>query len=147
MNFLNNRNLLRGVFLMVVALIFGVGAQHYPLGSLSRAGPGMFPTIVSGVLFLIGLTIAARAFFNQPERMALQFRSIVIILVSLAGFAFISTYAGMLVATVFMTFCSAIAGVSYSWVRSAIISVCLIAIALVLQYGLGLNMPLMPPKF
>jgi hypothetical protein len=143
---MNNRNLIRGIFLMAVSLVFGLGSFRYSIGALGHAGPGLFPLLVSSVLFIMGLATAVRAFFVDPIRIPMQFRSVTIVLVSLIGYAFISTYAGMLVGTVFMTFCSGFGGV-FSWKRSTIISVGLILIALALQYGLGLNMPLMPPQF
>jgi hypothetical protein len=143
MNFMNNRNLLRGIFLSAVALAFGLGALRYPLGVLGRAGPGLFPLMVSIILLLIGITTIVRALLVERVPMPMYYRSIVIVLISLGGFALISTYAGMLVGTVFMTFCSGLAG-TFSWLRSAIIAAALVAIALALQYGLGLNMPLMP---
>ena len=131
---------------MAIALIFGVAALRYPIGSFNRAGPGLFPLMVSSILFVMGLATAVRSFFVDRVPLPMQFRSVTIVLVSLIGYALISTYAGMLVGTVFMTFCSGLGGV-FSWKRSAIISVGLILIALALQYGLGLNMPLMPPQF
>jgi len=42
-----NRNLLRGFALMALALGFGLPSMSYSLGTLGRAGPGMFPFIVS----------------------------------------------------------------------------------------------------
>ena len=145
---MNNRNLLRAIFLMTIALIFGVGAfRYYPIGSFSNAGAGLFPLMVSVMLFIIGAAMAVRSFFVDGERMPLQLRNIVIIVASLCGFALISTYAGMLVGTVFMTFCSSLASAVYSWKRCTAVSVGLVLIALALQYGLGLNMPLMPPQF
>jgi hypothetical protein len=41
-----------------------------------------------------------------------------------------------------MVFCSTLAGTSYSWWRNVKISAGLIAMALALQYLLGLNLPL-----
>jgi hypothetical protein len=58
---MNDRNLLRGVFLMGIALLFGVFSFRYPIGQFSHAGPGLFPALVSGLLFLIGLATAIRA--------------------------------------------------------------------------------------
>ena len=50
-----NRNLVRGIFLMGLALVFGLPAIGYSLGTFSRAGPGMFPFMVSVILFAIGV--------------------------------------------------------------------------------------------
>ena len=42
---------------MAIALLFGLAALRYPLGQFSRAGPGLFPLMVSCLLFVIGLTL------------------------------------------------------------------------------------------
>ena len=52
---MNNRNLVRGLFLLTISLAFGLAAVRYPLGDISRPGPGFFPLTVSSLLFLIGL--------------------------------------------------------------------------------------------
>jgi hypothetical protein len=37
-------------------------AQNYALGSLSRMGPGYFPTVLSGVLLIVGFALFIRSF-------------------------------------------------------------------------------------
>ncbi|MDH6590411.1 hypothetical protein M2165_000300 [Variovorax sp. TBS-050B] len=139
---MKNRNLVRGLFLMAIALTFGLTALRYPIGDLSRAGPGLFPAMISGLLLLIGLSTVIRARFVEPVPLQFSFRNIALILSSLCGFALISMYLNMIAGIVFMVFCSGFAGSSYSWVRNVKISLGLIAMALALQKLLGLNLPL-----
>jgi uncharacterized membrane protein len=139
---MKNRNLARGLFLMAIALAFGLTALRYPIGDLSRAGPGLFPALVSGMLLLIGLATVVRSFFVEQVPLQFSFRNIALILGSLCGFALISMYLNMTVGIVFMVFCSAFAGSSYSWVRNVKVSAGLIAMAFALQKLLGLNLPL-----
>ncbi|KQU89007.1 tripartite tricarboxylate transporter TctB [Variovorax sp. Root318D1] len=127
---------------MAIALAFGLTALRYPIGDLSRAGPGLFPVMVSSLLLLIGASTVVRAFFVEPVRLDLHFKNIALILGSLCGFALISMYLDMVAGIVFMVFCSAFAGSSNSWVRNVKISVGLIAMAFALQKLLGLNLPL-----
>ena len=50
----NNRNFVRGLFLMAIALGFGlVAVKNYTIGEFSRSGPGMFPVMISSFLFVI----------------------------------------------------------------------------------------------
>ena len=35
---MNDRNLVRGLFLMAIALVFGLASLRYPMGGFSRAG-------------------------------------------------------------------------------------------------------------
>ena len=127
---------------MAIALAFGLTALRYPIGDLSRAGPGLFPVMVSSLLLLIGVSTVVRSFFVEPVRLDLHFKNIALILASLCGFALISMYLDMVAGIVFMVFCSAFAGSSNSWKRNVKISAGLIAMAFALQKLLGLNLPL-----
>jgi hypothetical protein len=127
---------------MAIALAFGLTALRYPIGDLSRAGPGLFPVMVSSLLLLIGVSTVVRSFFVEPVRLDLHFKNIALILGSLCGFALISMYLDMVAGIVFMVFCSAFAGSSNSWLRNVKISAGLIAMAFALQKLLGLNLPL-----
>ena len=89
MNF-SNRNFVRGLFLMAIAVLFGTIATRYSIGELSRSGPGMFPLLVSCFLFVIGLLQAVRAHFVAPVPLDYSVKNIVVILASLVGFALIS---------------------------------------------------------
>jgi hypothetical protein len=137
-----NRNLARGVFLVLVALGFGLEGARYPIGELSRAGPGLFPVGVSGILLVIGLATVIRSFYVAPVHLPLYFRNISIVIASLILFAVVSMYVNMIAGITVMVFVSTLAGTSYSLLRNVCISAGLIAMALALQYGLGLNMPL-----
>ncbi len=138
-----NSNLVRGVFLMALALVFGLPAIGYSLGSFSRAGPGLFPFMVSVILFAIGVITVVRARLVPPEPMDFQVRNIGIILGSLCGFALLSHYLNMIVGIVFLVFCSGFAGTSYSVVRNIKISVVLVGIAFAFQKLLGVSLPLL----
>jgi hypothetical protein len=62
---MNDRNLVRGLFLMAISLAFGLTSLRCPIGQFSRAGPGLFPLLVSCLLFLIGLITVVRSRFVE----------------------------------------------------------------------------------
>ena len=62
---MSNRNFVRGLCIMAIALLFGGVAFNYKLGELSRSGPGLFPLMVSSFLFLIGLITVVRAHYLE----------------------------------------------------------------------------------
>ena len=64
---MNDRNLVRGLFLLAISLAFGLGSLRYHVGEFSRAGPGLFPLMVSCLLFLIGLITVVRSRFDKPS--------------------------------------------------------------------------------
>lgn len=137
-----NRNLVRGLFLIAIALAFGLQSLRYPIGDFSRAGPGLFPAMISSLLFVIGAITVVRSFFVDRVELSLNFKNIAIIMASLCGLALLSTFVNMIAGIIFLVFCSTLAGSSYSWVRNVKISAGLVTMALVLQKFLGLNLPL-----
>ena len=139
---MNDRNLLRGLFLVAIALVFAGASWRYSIGSFGRAGPGLFPLLVSGLLLLIGVATIVQSRLLPPEPMKLQLKNIALILASLCGFALLSHYLNMIVGIVFMVFCAALAGDSFSAWRSAKIAAALVLIAVLFQQLLGLNLPL-----
>jgi len=138
----NDRNLARGLALTGIALAFGLGALRYPMGDFGRAGPGLFPLLVSSLLLLLGIVTIVRSFLVEREPIDFNVRNIGIIVVSLVGFSLIAQYVNMIAGIVFMVFCASLAASSYSVVRNIKIAVGLIAVAFAFQKGLGLQLPL-----
>jgi hypothetical protein len=140
---MNDRNLVRGLFLMAISLAFGLQAMRYPIGDFGRAGPGLFPLMVSGLLLLVGLATAVRSRFVPHERLEINVKNIGIILGSLCAFALVSEYVNMIAGIVVMVFCASFAGTaSYSVMRNLKIAAGLVAVALAFQKLLGFNLPL-----
>ena len=139
---MNDRNLVRGLFLAAISLAFGLGALRYPVGDLRRAGPGLFPLLVSGLLLVIALITIVRSRFVESVPLDFSLRNIALIMLSLCGFAVISRYLDMIAGIVFMVFVASLAGTTYSWKRNLQISAGLIAVAFGFQKLLGLNLPL-----
>lgn len=129
---------------MAVALLFGLGSLNYQLGQFSRAGPGMFPLMVSSMVFLIGLITVVRSRFVKAEPLSYNMKNISLVLLGLCGFALISMHVNMILGIIFLVFCSSFAGTTpYSVVRNAKISAGLIVIAFAFQKLLGLQLPLL----
>ena len=139
---LNNRNFVRGLCLMAIALVFGGLSFNYTLGELSRSGPGLFPLMVSSFLFIIGVLTVVRSHFVDPVPLDYSVKNIAIILLSLVGFSVISQYVNMILGIIFLVFCSTLAGTSYSLVRNVKIAVGLVAVAFAFKQFLGLSLPL-----
>lgn len=139
---LNNRNFVRGLCLMAIALVFGGVSFNYTLGELSRSGPGLFPLMVSSFLFIIGVLTVVRSHFVDPVPLDYSVKNIALILLSLVGFSVLSQYVNMILGIVFLVFCSTLAGTSYSVVRNIKISIGLVAVAFAFKQFLGLSLPL-----
>jgi hypothetical protein len=139
---MNNRNLLKGLFLVAISLVFGLGSLRYPMGSFARAGPGLFPLLVSSLLLLVGIAVVVRALMSERVAIGFNKKNIALVLASLIGFALLSEYLNMIAGIVFMVFCASFAGTSYSVMRNLKIAVVLIGVAFLFQRFLGLQLPL-----
>ena len=140
---MNDRNLVRGLFLMAISLGFGLTAMRYPIGSFSRAGPGLFPLMVAGLLLLIGVITVVRSRFMTHDHVDFNVKNIGLILASLCGFALVSHFANMIAGIIVMVFIASFAGkTKYSVLRNLYICAGLVAVALAFQKLLGFNLPL-----
>jgi hypothetical protein len=139
---MNDRNLVRGLFLIVFALVFGLQSLRYNIGQFSRAGPGLFPLMVSSLLLLIGLITVVRSRYIDRVPLGFNLKNIAIILGSLGGFAVLSQHLNMIAGIVFMVFFAAWAGSTYSVSRNLKVAAGLVAVAFAFQRLLGLNLPL-----
>lgn len=139
---MKDQNLLRGLFLMAIALAFGVPALRYPIGEFGRAGPGMFPLLISGLLLLVGIATVVRSRFIKPEPVDFNFRNIAIILGSLCAFAVVTLFVNMSAGIVVLVFIATLAGSTYSLARNIKIALGLLAIAFAFYKFLGVNLPL-----
>lgn len=138
---MHDRNLARALLFMLIGLAFGLGSLRYSIGQLSQAGPGLFPLMVSGLLFLIGLISLVRSRFVQADPLSFNIKNIAIVLLSLCGFAVLTQYLDVVAGIVFLVVCSSFAATSRSLPRSLKVSVGLTAMAYALHRLLGLNLP------
>jgi O-antigen/teichoic acid export membrane protein len=139
---MNDRNLIRGLFLMAISLIFGLSSMRLSIGEFSRAGPGLFPLMVSGLLFLIAVATVVRSRFVERAHLDFNIKNISIILASLCGFALVSHFINMTLGILAMVFIASLAASTYSWQRNLKIAAGLLAIAFAFQKLLGFNLPL-----
>jgi len=139
---MNNQNLLKGVFLIAIALIFGIGSLRYQIGTLAHAGPGLFPFGVSCFVGLLGLLMIVRSRLIPPVPMDTRIKNAVLVLIALGGFALVTDLLDMTVGILFLIFTCTLASRPYLWRRNVIIALVLLAIAYAFQRLLGLNLPL-----
>ena len=140
---MQNQKVLRGFALIAVALFFGLQAASYHVGTLSSAGAGLFPLLVSSLVGLIGVVMLLQARFEAPVPMSFSVKNIGVIMLSLIGFVQIAQHLTMLLAIPYLVFMATLAGSSYSVVRNLKITAALLGIAFAFQQFLGLNLRLL----
>ncbi|MBG9388921.1 tripartite tricarboxylate transporter TctB family protein [Caenimonas aquaedulcis] len=140
---MNDRNLVRGLFLAAIALLFGLPSLRYPLGDFSRAGPGLFPLMMASLLMVIAVATIIRSRFVEHVPMGFNPKNISIILGSLCGFALVSHFVNMTAGIIVLVFIASFAGTAkYSIKRNIAIATGLCLIALAFVKLLGFNLPL-----
>jgi hypothetical protein len=137
-----NQHLARGILLGVIALAFGLGALRYNMGSLVHAGPGLFPLLLSALLFVLALITVVQPRFLEPVPLDFNLKNIALIMLALGGFVVISKFVAMIFGIAFLVFVASLAGSSHSWKRSLQVTVALIVVAFIFQKFLGLHLRL-----
>jgi len=144
---INHRDLLLGAIFALIGAGFVIAARGLDMGTPQRMGPGLFPLILAAVLMLLGIVIAAQAFFTPEEPIGtVPWRGLVLILaapvlfgITIRGLGLVGAVA---LAIVTATFASQRAGL----VLAALLTLGLtVFCVLVFSYGLGLPIPLRGP--
>jgi hypothetical protein len=52
-----NKDFVTGILFFCVGIFFQIYSRSYHLGTLSNMGPGYYPSLVSGLLTVIGLVL------------------------------------------------------------------------------------------
>lgn len=137
-----SQSLARGLFLALVAAFFAGTALTYRVGDFSRAGPGLFPLIVGGLLMVLAILTLVQSRLEASPPFQFNLKNIALIMGALIGFVLISKHLSMLVAVAFLVCVASFAGTNVSWRRNVTTSIGLMLIAYAFQRFLGLNLRL-----
>ncbi|GGI55530.1 tripartite tricarboxylate transporter TctB family protein [Oxalicibacterium solurbis] len=139
-----------GVIFMIVGLAAVIIGRDYPMGTAGRMGPAYFPTVLGGLLALIGLAAIVRSFFREAEDEIGKFaiKETILILTGVILFAFLIRGAGMVVSVIAIVLVSALASTKFQWKGGIALAVGLSIFAiLVFVKLLGLPIPIFGPWF
>ena len=67
MKITNGKDFWAGVMFIAFGLAFMVVAQNYAMGNAVRMGPAYFPTVLGGMLAVLGAAVFLRAFMSKIE--------------------------------------------------------------------------------
>jgi putative tricarboxylic transport membrane protein len=131
-------------------LAFGVGfawvAQNYQMGTSVRMGPAYFPTVLGGLLAILGIAILIQSFISTgPPVAKFYFRPLVLIVVAVVLFGILLKPLGLVLSVAVLVGLGAFGGFEFKTKEVAILYV-LLAIFSVLVFvkGLGLPIPVWP---
>ncbi|ADO42640.1 tripartite tricarboxylate transporter TctB family protein [Ketogulonicigenium vulgare] len=136
------RDIVGGALLIVVGLSFaGYAATHYPLGTIARMGPGMFPTCLGVILAIFGVLQAVPAFFRTGKMPEIRIWSPIFVLGGVAAFAALIFPFGLIPAIIALVVISSCAELKIYPV-SLVISIVFLCVMSWLIFRVGLNVPI-----
>ena len=132
------------LFIGLAAIIIG---RDYPMGSAGRMGPAYFPTVLGGLLALIGLIGVIRSFLRPGEAIGkFYIKEIILVLAAVLLFGFLMRGAGLVPAALVLILMSAYASPKFTWGASILLAIGLAIFAVLLFVKLlGLPMPILGP--
>lgn len=136
-----------GLMFMVFGVFFLVWSQlHYQMGTAVRMGPGYFPSVLGGILTVLGLLVLFDAFVEDgPKVPRFHLRPVIFILVSCLAFAYLLKPLGLMVAITALVIIGALGGHEFKWKEVIVLSVVMVVFSvLVFVKGLTLPFPIWP---
>jgi Tripartite tricarboxylate transporter TctB family len=135
-----------GLMFIAFGLFFMIGARNYQMGSAARMGPAYFPTILGGLMALIGGIVLFRSLVVKGGKVpAIPLRLLSIITLSMIVFGYLLKPIGLVLALVFLVVVSAFAGQEFKIKEVLLLSGVLVILSvLMFVKGLGLPFPLWP---
>ena len=132
-----------GVFFMFWAMEF------YQMGTAVRMGPAYFPTVLGGLLAILGGLVMAGSFaMDGPPVPAFSLRPLLLISVGCVLYGYLMKPLGLVGATAALVYVSAAGGHEFNWKEVTILYVILMLFSwLVFVKGLTLPFPVWPEMF
>lgn len=111
----------------VLAIAFGVfvldRALGYPMGSPLRMGPGLFPTVLSGSIVILGAALALHGLRRRPTTAAaFQLRPVIMIATAIVLFALLIERHGIVPASMSLVLVSALGAPRFHPWRSLLVA-------------------------
>jgi len=127
-------------------LAFALIAQNYQMGTSVRMGPAYFPTVLGGLLAVIGLAILIESLAAEGPKVAkFYFKPILFLIAALVLFGILLKPLGLVIGIAVLVGLGAFGGLDFRWKEVAILIVVLaIFSVLVFVKGLGLPIPVWP---
>ncbi|MDP2399152.1 MAG: tripartite tricarboxylate transporter TctB family protein [Burkholderiales bacterium] len=136
----DGRDLIAGGLLIVIGIFCAIYAsQHYPLGDVSRMGPGMFPTVLGYVLAGLGVLIALPAWFRSGSLPKPEYKPLFFVLLGTLVFALTVERIGVVPAIFLLTGLAVLADNKLGIIGTLVLAAALSAASvLIFLYGLGI---------
>ncbi len=141
------RDFWAGLMFISFGLFFlAVAQMNYQMGTAVRMGPGYFPTVLGGMLAVLGAVVLAQSLATEGTPVPpFFFRPLLFVLASSLAFAYLLKPLGLVGASFALIFISAYGGHEFKLKEVTILSVVLVIFSvLVFVKGLTLPFPICP---
>jgi putative tricarboxylic transport membrane protein len=145
----NPQDFWAGIIFSCAGLAALLISRDYPAGTAGRMGPGYFPTILSGILILIGLVSIVRATIRPGEAIGkFALKEVFLVLLATVLFGVLLRGAGLAIAIIVLVLVSGYASTKFRFVPFLAVAVGMAVFSvLIFITGLGLPMPIIGPWF
>jgi hypothetical protein len=133
-----------GVIFLGVGVAFTGLGRHYLMGPTMRMGPGYFPTVLGGLLALIGSVLIVRALLRPgPSVGPLAYNKLALVTLSNVLFALLLRRLGLAAALILLVVVSAYASRRFRWPVALTLAVGLaVGSSIIFVWLLGLPIPI-----
>ena len=143
----SNKDYYGGALMIAIGLAAVIQGRQYPIGTLSRMGPGFFPVAVGAILAFTGLAIVVTARFaaRKAEETALppEWRGWLCIGLSIIAFVVLGRYGGLVPATFAIVFIGALADRQNTILAATVLAASTVVICIVVfWWALQMNFAL-----
>ena len=129
------------MFIAFGAGMAAIAIKDYQMGNAVRMGPAYFPTVLGGLLAMLGLVLLLRALALKGEKIGqFHFRPLLLILAACVAFGYFLKPLGLLGALLLLVFVSAYGGHEFKW-KEVLILYALLFVFSVLVFVKGLTLP------
>ncbi|MDB5406662.1 MAG: tripartite tricarboxylate transporter TctB [Rhodospirillales bacterium] len=135
-----------------LVMLLGIGAAYtgsgYEMGSLTRMGPGFFPTALGVLLAFVGVLIAGSASFGEADEVHAtstppDWRGWICIIAGALLFVLFASHGGLLLATFSCVFVAAMGDRTNTWKQAALLAAGVTVFGIVVfAYGLRVQIPI-----
>jgi len=144
----NHKDFWAGALFLGTGILFMLLSQDYKLGTAAKMGPGYFPTLLGGLMAILGAMIlvsSVRRSTPAEKISRIDFKSLLLVLAAVAIYALTLPTLGFIVSLTLLVFVSSLASHEFDLKVSAISTVVLLAGSwLVFVKGLELQFPFLP---
>ncbi|MDQ3445581.1 MAG: tripartite tricarboxylate transporter TctB family protein [Pseudomonadota bacterium] len=144
----DQKNFWSGVMFIAFGVFFVGYARQYDMGTAARMGPSYFPTVLGGLMVLLGIIVLIQGLATEQADGKIEpfnFKALVLVLGAVVAFGLLLRPAGLLVALFVLIAVSSFGSHEFKVRDMLLLSVGMSLLVLgVFIYGLNMTIPVLP---